>query len=98
MVSVNHYITGDAVSARTTLRRVRAAQVVGSGRIQRGRMLILFVLLHAALVLPRSSLLAALFYWRWQSGRKYGGGGGMKGLGRTLRAWWHGEVWQTEFR
>ena len=64
--------------------------------MRRARMLMLFLLLHVALALPRNSLLAALFYWRWQSGRTYGGGRGLNGLGRTLRAWWKGDAWQSE--
>jgi glycosyltransferase involved in cell wall biosynthesis len=98
MVSVNHYITGDPASAGLTLKRVRAGQVLGSDKIQRVRMLTLYVLLHIALLLPRSSLLAALFYWRWQSGRNYGGRGGFNELGRTLHAWWNGETWQSQAR
>jgi len=96
MVSVNHYITGAAGTSRTTLGRVRAGQILGSDKIRRARMLMLFLLLHVALALPRNSLLAALFYWRWQSGRTYGGGRGLNGLGRTLRAWWKGDAWQSE--
>lgn len=96
MVTVNQYITGETISATSTLERIRASAILGSNKIQRVRMFVLYLVLSVACRFRRSSLLAALFYWRWQSGRLYGSRGGLRGLGQTLGAWWRNEAWLSE--
>ena len=69
MRSVNHYILGQRGEARALLGRVRAGQIAGSSRVQRWRLLVLFVLLTFLVHLPRLSFMAKLFHRRWQSKR-----------------------------
>jgi len=96
MIAVNEYIAGDLGAVAVTLRRARPRSILGSDKIQRARMLTLYMLLWAACRVSRSSLLAALFLWRWQSGRTYGRQPALHGLGRTLRAWWRNEASLSE--
>ncbi len=65
MLAVNHYIRADLASARAVLAGVKARQVMVSPQIQRARMFILLVGLKLLTRLPRISLFADLFYWRW---------------------------------
>jgi glycosyltransferase involved in cell wall biosynthesis len=91
MVAVNYYITSDLASATSTLARIPRSAIVGSNKIQRMRMLALYLMISVACRFQRSSLLATLFYWRWQSGRQHRSGGPLNGLGQALRAWWRDE-------
>jgi len=65
MRTINHYILDQCREARTILRQVQAGQILGSPRIQRGRLLVLFLLLQILLRAPRVPLIAHLFYRRW---------------------------------
>jgi glycosyltransferase involved in cell wall biosynthesis len=96
MITVNYYITGDVASATSTLNQISPSAITSSNRIQRIRMVILYLMLRIACRFRRVPLLAALFYWRWQSGRLQGGRRGLHGLGQTLRAWWRDEQWLSE--
>ena len=96
MITVNYYITGDVASAMSTLNHISPAALISSNKIQRIRMFVLYLMLRFACRFRRVPLLAALFYWRWQSGRLQGGRRGLHGLGQTLRAWWRDEQWLSE--
>lgn len=65
MIAVNHYILGHRDEARIALRRVSLKRLIGSPRIQRIRMLILYLALHVFVHLPRIGTIADLFYRRW---------------------------------
>lgn len=65
MVAVNQYIVGDGSGLRATLKRVRAGRIVGTPRIQRGRLLLLWAILHVVGRLPRLGVAARAFSWRW---------------------------------
>ncbi len=64
---VNHYILGQCKETREVLGLVRMRRLLASGRIQRGRLLVLFLLLHCLARLPIIPFLANLFYRRWQT-------------------------------
>lgn len=72
MRAVNHYILGQLKEVRTILAPVRCAQILKSQRVQRSRLLILFILLHGTSRIPRIPSLANLFsrHWHSKSGRK----------------------------
>jgi len=65
MIAVNHYILGQREEARFALRRVSLSRLIGSARIQRMRMLILFFAMHLLVWVPRIRMIADLFYRRW---------------------------------
>lgn len=67
MCAVNHYILGRSEEAGTILSHVRAGPILGSSRIQRGRLLVLFLVLQCLLRVPRIPLIARMFYQRWHS-------------------------------
>jgi GT2 family glycosyltransferase len=62
---INHYILDQSEDARAILKQVRVGQMLKSPRVQRGRLLVLFLALQALVRVPRISLLANLFYRRW---------------------------------
>lgn len=65
MIAVNHYILGQPDEARIALRWVPWKRLTGSPRIQRIRMLILYLVMHVLVYLPRIGAVADLFYRRW---------------------------------
>jgi glycosyltransferase involved in cell wall biosynthesis len=65
MVAINHYILKNKKAARSFLRRVKIKHLLGSHVVQRGRLLVLFLMLQILLRVPRISFLADLFYRRW---------------------------------
>jgi glycosyltransferase involved in cell wall biosynthesis len=69
LVAVSLYILDRRPEAVEILSQVRMAQLLGTPRIQRGRMLILFLLLQILVRLPRIPLLADMFYRRWHEPR-----------------------------
>jgi glycosyltransferase involved in cell wall biosynthesis len=72
MRAVNQYILGKLPAGRTLLNQIRITRLVGSPRVQRLRLAALFALLHLAMRLPRSPVLASAFYRRWHA--KHGAG------------------------
>jgi glycosyltransferase involved in cell wall biosynthesis len=70
MIAISHYILGRLTDAREALRSVRPSALAGSSKVQRGRLLLLLLLLQVFLRLPRSSRLADLFYRRWHAPRQ----------------------------
>lgn len=69
LIAINHYILGDPVAFRGALRAVRFRSLLGSGEIQRGRLLVLFALLRTLAPLPRSARMAELFRQHWYEDR-----------------------------
>ncbi len=67
IATVNHYILGNRTEAREALRTVSPARILGSRRIQRWRMLLLFFILHVLVRVPRVTLMADLFYRNWHA-------------------------------
>lgn len=65
MIAVNHYILGQREDARVALRKVYINRLIGSGRIQRTRMVLLCLAMHILVRLPRIRALADMFYQRW---------------------------------
>jgi glycosyltransferase involved in cell wall biosynthesis len=71
MRTVNHYIRGNRAEARTVLREVRPSRLLGSDKIEWGRLLILYLLLQVLVRLPRLSVVADLFDRRWNGKDKF---------------------------
>ncbi len=67
MVTTSLYVRGDLEAARKMLDRVKWSALLGSGRIQRGRMLLLDLILRVATRLPRVPALADFFLRRWHA-------------------------------
>lgn len=67
MLVVAHYILGRREEARAILNQVHPGQILASGRIQRDRLLVLFLALHGLVRIPRIPLVADLFYRRWHA-------------------------------
>jgi glycosyltransferase involved in cell wall biosynthesis len=65
MVAVNHYILGKNKEAVGFLNKVKINRLLGSDAVQRGRLLVLFLVLGTLLRIPRISFFADLFYRRW---------------------------------
>lgn len=65
MIAVNHYIKDQLTEACAALDRISVRRLMGSVRIQRSRMLILYLAMRVLARLPRIRLLAELFYRRW---------------------------------
>jgi hypothetical protein len=65
LIAVNEYILGDRTAFRHALRRVRPSALLGSDAVQRGRLLILYLLLRILAPLPRIGALAELFRRHW---------------------------------
>ena len=68
MRAVNHYILGQRGEARALLGRVKPRRILASARVQRGRLLVLFLAMKVLVLLPRISPLADLFHRRWHGG------------------------------
>ena len=65
MVAVSNYILDRRQETKWFLRQVRAARILGSPRIQRGRMFVLYLVLQVLVRLPRISWVADAFRRRW---------------------------------
>jgi glycosyltransferase involved in cell wall biosynthesis len=89
MTVVNSYIRRDLGGALAALSEVKLRSLVGTPRIQRGRMVVLWILLHVLARLPRVALVAALFEWRWQSGRSIGKKPWFAAMRDLLERWQH---------
>jgi glycosyltransferase involved in cell wall biosynthesis len=63
--AVNHYILGNRSEARTVLGEASLKSLARSARIQRGRMLVLAITLHALVRLPRIDAVRRLFARHW---------------------------------
>ncbi len=72
MCAARAYVRGDLARARALLGQVRWAALLASGRVQRGRLLVLGGLLQALSRLPRSAAVAHAFQRRWQARRAPG--------------------------
>jgi GT2 family glycosyltransferase len=70
MRAVNYYILRDLDRTRGLLRELRFRALVGSSRVQRGRLAVLYAALWVLARLPRVDLIAGLFYSRWQTGHE----------------------------
>jgi len=62
---VNLYILDRRSEALLVLREIEFRRLIGSKRIQRWRLLLLFFALHLLVRMPRISLVAKIFHWRW---------------------------------
>jgi GT2 family glycosyltransferase len=69
MVAISHYIRGDRSASRQALQKVSLAALLGSDKIQRHRLSLLFLAMKALVRLPRLPVAARIFYARWH-GRK----------------------------
>jgi hypothetical protein len=61
------YILDRPADGRALLRQVDPQRIVASPRVDRGRLLTLWVLLHVLVRLPRIQQLADYFYRRWHA-------------------------------
>jgi hypothetical protein len=68
MRAVNYYILGERRGARAALADLRLDRLLRSGRVQRGRLLILALALHVLARAPHVAAIARLFRRRWHSG------------------------------
>jgi hypothetical protein len=69
MVTTSNYILGRRRDAQAMLSQVRLGRLFGSGRIQRVRMVALYLLLHGVVRLPRIGFVADFFRRRWHEKR-----------------------------
>jgi glycosyltransferase involved in cell wall biosynthesis len=69
MATTANYILNQQQDAKAMLSRVRVASLLRSPRIQRGRMLLLFLMLQVLVRLPRIEFIAGLFRRRWHEKR-----------------------------
>ncbi|HEV2131088.1 MAG TPA: glycosyltransferase [Longimicrobiaceae bacterium] len=67
MRSVSHYIRGELPQTRATLRTMKVGDLLGSGTVQRGRLLALWGGLQLLTRLPRSAAVADAFYRHWHA-------------------------------
>ena len=65
LCAVNHYILGDRSRALRCSARRACCNGAPAARVQRWRMLVLALGLHALVRLPRSAVLAGLFERHW---------------------------------
>ena len=65
MAAASNYVLDRRRDGRALLSRVKFSNILGSRRIQRWRMLVLALMLHVLLRLPRIPLVAELFRKRW---------------------------------
>lgn len=98
MTVVNSYISRNLDQARQALLEVKLRSIIGTARVQRVRMVALWILMHALTRFPRSPLAAALFEWRWQSGRKIGNRTWRADLMAVLDGWRRERAIETSLR
>lgn len=65
MLAINHYILGHLPESVALLRQVDPRRLLGSSRVQRGRLLVLLYGLKVLVRLPRVQFIADLCYRRW---------------------------------
>ncbi len=65
MLAINHYILGRRGKAWAILKQVRVGHILKSSRVQRGRLLVLFLALQGLARVRRLPLVANLFYRHW---------------------------------
>jgi hypothetical protein len=63
--AVNHYILGDRKAARRVLRETSLRSLAASGKIQRGRMLVLALAMRVLVAVPRIPAVARLLERHW---------------------------------
>jgi Glycosyl transferase family 2 len=64
---VAHYILDQRAEARALLGTIDARRIIGSSRVQRGRLSVLWILLHLGVRIPRVAPLATRFQRRWHA-------------------------------
>lgn len=69
MVTINSYIKNDLPMCRKRLSQISAAELLGSARIQRGRLFVLYILLSIICHIPRIGIIARLFEKRWHGNK-----------------------------
>ncbi len=67
MRAISFYILGRPEEAQAILSQVRAEQILGGPQVQRGRLLILLLVLQGLVRAPRIPLVANFFYRRWHA-------------------------------
>ena len=67
MITTSNYILDNRPKAREILSRIRLQHLLGSPRIQRGRLFILYLILRVLMRLPRISAVAGVFNERWHN-------------------------------
>ena len=67
MLAVNHYILGLRQEMGVLLRRITLRRLLGSDRVERGRLLALCIGLRVLARLPRIPFVAEMFYRRWHT-------------------------------
>ncbi|VAW52942.1 hypothetical protein MNBD_GAMMA05-1883 [hydrothermal vent metagenome] len=72
MVTINAYIKNELALCRKRLRQIKMSELLGSQRIQRGRLFILYLLLSIICRIPRIPFIAGLFEKRWHSDKNKG--------------------------
>lgn len=70
MVAINHYIIGNIEDSNSFLKKVKFGLLLGSSRVQRGRLLILLLAMKVLVHLPKITLVADLFYRRWHKDKQ----------------------------
>lgn len=65
MIVISHYILDRCREARLILHQVRLRQLLASARVQRGRLLLLYLALQLLVRLPRIRPVGDLFHRRW---------------------------------
>ncbi len=75
IVTANRYVIGNRKAARQILARVSPRALLRTRQVQRGRLLVLWLLLHLLVRLPRVGAIASLFYRRWGAGPRAAVGG-----------------------
>ena len=88
MIAVNRYVRGDMSATADALRQIRLPHLLGSRRIQRGRLAVLYAGLRLACTMPRNRLVATLLSWRWHTRTRPGWPG--ETLPGALLAYWRG--------
>lgn len=67
MRAISHYILGHREKSRKVLSQMRLTTFLRSARIERVRLSLLFLVMQVLVRVPRISLVASLFYWRWHA-------------------------------
>ena len=86
MIAMRHYVTRDMAGARQAVGHVKPASLAYSSRIERGRMLGLWLMLQILARLPWLAWPAAAFYCRWLVPRTGGQRNSLAALPAVLRA------------
>jgi hypothetical protein len=72
MVAISHYIIKDRSASRKALQGVSFAALVGSDKIQRFRLSLLFLVVWVLVRLPWLPVAGRMFYARWHASRAFG--------------------------